>query len=983
MSAALTRRKRVIGLVGAAGVAVASTTAALVVPTVAGVARAPGVVHTFPAGFNAEGHDEAVPAMLPAGADNENNNVADYLRYSRQAAALPTTSTKLHWVDKGPFGVDMPPGYSQSGERFARVAGMGSAVEVAPGTGGKTVYIGNFGGLWKSTDAGKHWRNLTDGKIPRVAVGAIGLDPNHPKDIYVGTGISYLTLSGDANGTGIYVSHNGGRTFFRAKQHTTGYGSNAIAVTPKAVFVATNRGLFRSTNRGRSFRHIALPTGGHGKEAKGVVANWISDVVTKPGDPNEVTAAVGFGLGKLELPDGSIASPGNGLYRSTKGGAAGTFTKMASTSQLTQPAASSDPIGRIELAYGQAKGDTNTLWAAVSDAGLAAGKQPAGLDVVSATGQSLNRTNTAFNGLYRSGDDGKSFSVKATPQTLETSANSLLALFGPLGYGIGVQAFYNLWVTTDPKVPNQVYLGLEEVFQGAPVGSPSLPYHFQTIERYADLCGFLTYFQNITNGASCPDETPLLGGMSTHPDQHAAAVVATKSGSRIYTGNDGGFFRQDSHVLGANGVVPTQVGFDNQHWKATNSLSTTEPWDVAIKPDGEILAALQDNGSVLVKKNGRGIEICGGDGVFVLPTPNPDVWYCDTPGAVVYYTKDHGHNITAIPPGDVGASGMAGANFTSPVAIDPTDPSHLVAAAQDIDETTKGTNTKVTYDSAATLTILSTDWKKVFNAGDSPKTVPQSTTKYPYTATALAVRGPTVYAADCGACRGAFTPPKLLKSVIVTNSKAGCKAKKADPACWHIAKSKGLPHGWVSGIAIDPRHPRTIYATIGQENLFEYDTKQTGSAKVLVSHDAGDHFTDITGNLPRTELRGVVWRNGKLIVVGDVGVFTAKAGSKSWSHLGSGLPVGVSVRNVYLDSSGRHLVVSMYGRGVWVLTFPRPATSSSGPGSNGSPKGPKTSTSGQQGEQPGPATTGMSAGVSVVALLLVIGAMAVWRRRTL
>jgi len=891
-----------------------------------------GVKHVYPAGFNPEAGDDERMTALPGGIDPV-NAVAASLAAARQAASLPTVHGNARWVSRGPVGVDMPPGYSQSGEQFERVAGMGAAIASPPGQP-NTVYVGNMGGLWRSTDAGNHWTNLSDGKLPRVAVGAIAFDPAHPKTIYVGTGITFNSLSGDAVGSGIYVSRDGGKHFTRPKQTTFGYATTQIAVTSKAVLVATNHGLFRSTDRGHSFRQVPLPTAGPGKTAHGPFANWVSAVVAKPGNPNEFTAAVGFFYGKAKLPDGKVASPGNGLYRSSNAGRS--FKRLAGTDQLNNPGSSADPIGRITLAYGQAKGQGNVLWAALSDAGLAAGAAPGGLDLLQDTsGQSLNPTNTVFNGLYRSDDDGTSFSVKADPQTMESTPNSLLTSYGALGYGIGVQGDYNLWVATDPKVPDQVYLGLEEVFQGVPTapGDGSGPYSFTTVQRYADICGFLLYFQNIppTYGLSCPNQAPVVGGKSTHPDQHAAIVVPTKNGSRIYTGNDGGFFRQDSHaVTPADTGNETTTGFDNQHWSAMNDMSSTEPWHVALLPDNEVIAGLQDNGAILVPKgSNHGIEICGGDGVNVLPTPNPDVFYCSYTGASMYVTTDHGKTITGIPPD------LTDAQFLSPAAIDPTNPNHLVAAANDVKESTLGANTQVTFDPVAG-TVVTSDWQESYTLGNSPVQNPSTKAPYDWQATALAVRGAKVYAAICGPCRGAFTDPRLLKAAIATNVKQGCTPKTGTNACWHRMAGRGLPKGYPTGIAIDPRNPYTIYVSFGELNPYGYRTKKTGTARVLVSHNGGATFTDLTRNLPSGSVFNVVYRAGHLIVATDTGVYQSKIGGR-WAHLGRALPRGVVVRDLYLDPTGRHLLVSLYGRGAWELDLGSEARNSNGPGKGGAP----------------------------------------------
>jgi hypothetical protein len=640
---------------------------------------------------------------------------------------------------------------------------------------------------------------------------------------------------------------------------------------------------------------------------------------------------------------------------------------MPGSAQLRHPLASNDPVGRIQLAYGRTPADRGVLWAAVSDAGLAAGRQPAGLDMLPV---GLNATNTTFNGLYRSADDGVSWQVKATPQTLTGSPNSLLAAFGALGYGIGVQAYYNLWLGTDPTIPNQVYLGLEEVFQSyANAGSSPGPALFTTVQRYADLCGFLLYFQNITTGAPCPAATPIIGGISTHPDQHAAVIVHTSKSTRMYAGNDGGLFREDAHVVGSNGPDPLQVGFDNQHWTALNTISTTQPYHVALKPDGQALVALQDNGSDVVTKQGHGILVCGGDGIYVLSTPDPNVWYCTTPGALLYYTKDNGHTITAIPPGAVGDTGITGAISYSPVAIDPTDPRHLVAAGRPIEETVLGTDTKVLYDSAATSTILKTDWKTTYDPGTDGNVYPASGQHFNWTAVALAVRGPVIYDAVCGSCgMTPYAPPNLLLSTVVTNVKPGCRPRPQDAACWHVAAGKGLPREAISAVVIDPRDTRTIYVAVGSLSLEGYDPRQTGAERVLVSHDAGEHFSDLTANLPGGPMHGLVYRDGQLIVVGDVGVFTAPASGGQWRRLGSGLPTGVMIRDAYIEPTGRKMLVAAYGRGAWEFDFGTPAQN------NNSPSGPKRG----RGSL---ATTGSPAMLALLALLFTLSAVVLRRRR--
>jgi LPXTG-motif cell wall-anchored protein len=159
-----------------------------------------------------------------------------------------------------------------------------------------------------------------------------------------------------------------------------------------------------------------------------------------------------------------------------------------------------------------------------------------------------------------------------------------------------------------------------------------------------------------------------------------------------------------------------------------------------------------------------------------------------------------------------------------------------------------------------------------------------------------------------------------VHAVIATNVQAGCTAAPLSGKCWHLAKSLGLPHQQISGIAVDPKDPRTLYASVRQEIVLGSDPHVTGDSKVFVSHDAGDHFTDITGDLPRVDVHSLVLRNGQLIVANDVGVFVTKVGSAHWNRLGSGLPQ-VPFRSMKLDLSGRYLIAGAYGRGAWVYDF--------------------------------------------------------------
>jgi photosystem II stability/assembly factor-like uncharacterized protein len=838
----------------------------------------------------------------------QGNTDKRFLRLTKQAAKLRRTGHR--WRNVGPFhGIKDIVGTGSGAELLGKVGGIGTAMTVDPSDkSGNTVYLGTIGGLYKTTNGGKTTRNLTEGKVPREAIGAVAVDPRHPKTIYIGTGVSIFTLSDDAAGTGVYVTHNGGKTWHRPKHNTHGYGVNAITVDPKTgtVLAGTTYGLWRSANHGKSFRRVTLPD-----NAKFPLGNWVPSIVVNPHHPREVTVDVGYAFGKKKY-GANVLAPGNGLYRSTNDGR--TFTHLKSDSQLTQPTASDDPLGRTSLAYSTAPGGKNVMWALVEDAGRAAGQHISvdnPLIGVNADG------NTELTGLFRSADDGKTWTLQADSQTLTTALGTTTgAAAYPLSYAEGVQASYNNWVLTDPKDPNRVYLGLEEAFTGEYGGSASSnsanQTQFTAIEKYANLCGFVTYFNTIpnSNGVVCPSPVPEYGGGTTHPDQHSAAITVTPKGVRLYSGNDGGWWSQNAHIVSDSTAVAYK-GYDNESWKSLNQPATVLPWDVTELQNHTFVLALQDNGVAHVKRNGRSYQVCGGDGVYVFPGPNPHAYYCGIDGQTILGTRDDFKHTINVTPSDVSDN----PTFLSPWTVDRKHPHHLLAAAGNVDETTHGFNSN-TYDPSQEE-IVSTTWQTVF----TPPAAPNGT----WDSSAVYTQGKTSYAAMCSVCRpslatGTADTPTMVTTRIATNVQPKCKRAKVSSNCWHMAASTGLPHEQVSGIAVAPHHPRTVYVGLRQMIVLGADPKATGAQKVMVSHNGGDSFHNITGNLPHADVHRIVLRHHRLYVATDVGVFTAKAGSHHWRRLGKHLPQ-VTFRSMQLSPNGRDLVLGAYGRGGWVYHF--------------------------------------------------------------
>ena len=68
------------------------------------------------------------------------------------------------------------------------------------------------GGVWKTTDAGLNWENVSDGEITVGSIGALAIAPNDPNIMFAGTG-SADPRGNISSGNGIYKSIDSGETW--------------------------------------------------------------------------------------------------------------------------------------------------------------------------------------------------------------------------------------------------------------------------------------------------------------------------------------------------------------------------------------------------------------------------------------------------------------------------------------------------------------------------------------------------------------------------------------------------------------------------------------------------------------------------------------------------------------------------------------------------------------------------------------------------
>src|SRR5262249_16179024 len=138
-----------------------------------------------------------------------------------------------------------------------------------------TFYMGSTGGgVWKTTDAGHSWINLSDGRIPLGSMGTIEVAPSDPNIVYVGTGSSKIR-SNVSIWRGIYKSTDAGKTWKFSGLRETGQIATVRVdpSNPNLVYVAAlgnpfvnnkERGVYRSTDGGNTWKQVLFVSDGVG-----------------------------------------------------------------------------------------------------------------------------------------------------------------------------------------------------------------------------------------------------------------------------------------------------------------------------------------------------------------------------------------------------------------------------------------------------------------------------------------------------------------------------------------------------------------------------------------------------------------------------------------------------------------------------------------------------------------------------------------------
>ena len=245
----------------------------------------------------------------------------------------------------------------------ATMSGRVAALTAVKEDGRLTVYIGAAsGGVWKSVNGGTTFKPVFD-KEPVQSIGAIAVDPQAPKTVWVGTGEAW-TRNSVSLGDGIYRSTDGGENWTNLGLKNSERISK-ILIDPKdsnVVYVCVpgklwsdsdDRGVYKTTDGGKTWNKIL----------KGAnLSTGCSMMSMDPHDPKILYAGMWDfrrkGWTFRSGGDGPTAPSGSAFYKSTDGGV--TWNEL---DDKTAPGLPPKPWGRIAVTV--APSNSNVVYAMI------------------------------------------------------------------------------------------------------------------------------------------------------------------------------------------------------------------------------------------------------------------------------------------------------------------------------------------------------------------------------------------------------------------------------------------------------------------------------------------------------------------------------------------------------------------------------------------------------------------------------------------
>ncbi len=796
-----------------------------------------------------------------------------------------------YWTNLGPAPLH---DITYGGTSQQNASGRTLAVAVNPANA-NTILIGAAqGGIWKTINGGTSFKAVAE-NLPSLAIKVIRYAPSNSQIVYAGSGEPHSSTS--IYGQGVFKSSDGGETWVALPPNGTGwdfrYASisglqvhptdpNILYVTTAAIFTSVDQfnpastpqtGIFKSIDGGQTWTLLKASTV-YTSPLTSLQGNaGFMDLEMARSNPNLLYASEYFG-GVWKSTNAGVDW---NLITPRKAGLGADFpASVPNYSYFSANQATFYVLNRFGLA------NTYPEFTRVE-----LGLSQSNPDVVYAGYAALLLLDANNNGIYESNIDiftrvGLIF--KTTDGGAHWSWLGDWSRNGVPDY-CASQCGYDNSVEVNPANANDLLIGGSANYNsiwpdptGAPTRYLSLPWRGMV---YRSLDGGGTWVDTTpqcTTLDAAPSNTfnslpvygcsPNLANKVIHPDIHSLNYDPT-GGSRIYVGNDGGFYRA---TYASTGASSNDYTWEN----VNNNLATLQFYNFDVHPTDPnlLIGGLQDNS--VAYWNGATWEGWGfGDGTFGAFDPQaPQHVYMGTQFNIHRHDSGGGKNaldplsgwhlsIFKVPNTDT-------PQFVVPFAIDPLSSATVYAASQ-------------------------TGLYRSDNRGDAwgGRINPNPLDGTPTSISVSPVNDKYVWVS---------TSTGWVYFYDFQNSQLN-------------QRGASLPTRYASRVLASPNNADTLYMAFSG---YDSNTPST-PGKVFKSTNLGIDFTNISGNLPDVPVSALAVdpNNEQRLWAGtDIGVFETVDGGATWNSLRGNMPV-VAIMDMKYNAATGYLTVVTHGRGAW------------------------------------------------------------------
>lgn len=399
--------------------------------------------------------------------------------------------------------------------------GRVNRVRVMPGNNKIMYACAASGGLWKTTNGGTSWATNTD-QLGDLTTSDIAINPKKTNIMYLATGDAdgIQAIYSTPGTIGVLKSFDGGNTwdttglaYSMSQAGANNYSISELIIDPvdtSVLVAATTFGIWRSTNSGYSWKKVQ--------------SGWFHSIEFEPGHPSIVYAAAS-----------SLYNGGAQFYRSLNNG--------ISWTQINTGLPSSSYAEGFEI--GVSAADSNYVYILADSVGT-----------------------YGFEGLYRSTNDGQSFSTMSL-----FSWNGVPNVLGwsPNGSDVDGQGWYTLSMNVSQTNADSLWVG--------------------GVNIWGSTDGGVTW-----NLASNWEGTPYV-----HADIHAIQFIPGTNSKGYVVGCDGGVF--------------TTTDGGSSWTDISNNLEIGQQYCVGSEAatPGKFITGWQDNGTNF--SSSPWAQVMGGDGM--------------------------------------------------------------------------------------------------------------------------------------------------------------------------------------------------------------------------------------------------------------------------------------------------------------------------------------------------------------------------------